>query len=72
MINRIQRIVRKAIKDYQIQSVVTEETLVAFLCVDIIRELNLMDSVPAPQSIKPVNKTKREEGSRHGTASPQT
>lgn len=62
MITRVQRIVRKAIKDYQVQSVVTEETLVAFLSVDILRELNSMDSVSVLQSVKLINKTKKEEG----------
>lgn len=58
MITRVQRIVRKAIKDYQIQSVVSEETLVAFLSVDILREINAMDSASPLQSVKPQNKSK--------------
>ncbi|MGI1659600.1 MAG: hypothetical protein ACRKFN_11525 [Desulfitobacterium sp.] len=71
MITRIQRIVRKAIKDYQVQSAVSEETLVAFISVDVLRELNSMESAPAPQATpKPSNK-KKEEGKSNEPAKPQ-
>jgi len=57
VITRIQRIVRKAIKDYQIQSSVGEEALVAFISVDILRELNSMNSASDPQAnSKPIKK----------------
>ena len=71
MIIRIQRIVRKAIKDYQIQSGVSEETLVAFLSVDILRELNTMEFTPPPQPVKTSIKSKREEGKINDAADPQ-
>ncbi|MBC2723329.1 hypothetical protein [Desulfosporosinus sp.] len=38
-ITKIQKIIRKAIKDYNIKAVIDEEALVAFLCVDIYREI---------------------------------
>ncbi|SPF51427.1 hypothetical protein SBF1_5000008 [Candidatus Desulfosporosinus infrequens] len=71
MIIRIQRIVRKAIKDYQIQSGVSEETLVAFLSVDILRELNTMEFAPAPQPVKTSIKSKKEEGKSNDTTENQ-
>ena len=37
-IQQIQKVLRKAIKDYEIAANVDEETLVAFLSVDIVRE----------------------------------
>ena len=38
-ITKIQKIVRKAIKDYGIKATIDEEALVSFLSVDIFREI---------------------------------
>lgn len=49
-ISKVQKVIRKAIKDYAIESAIDEETLVAFLSVDIVRE----DKVePPPAAPKP-------------------
>ncbi|SPF51217.1 hypothetical protein SBF1_50101 [Candidatus Desulfosporosinus infrequens] len=47
-ITKIQKIVRKAIKDYAITAKYDEEILVSFLSVDIFREIN--EDSPAPLS----------------------
>lgn len=49
MITKLQRILRKAVKDYEIKASIGEETLIAFLSVDIIRELAAPDPAAAPQ-----------------------
>jgi hypothetical protein len=38
-ITKIQKILRKAIKDYSIKATIDEEALVAFLSVDMYREI---------------------------------
>lgn len=38
-ITKIQKVLRKAIKDYNVKSNIDEEALVAFVCVDIYREI---------------------------------
>jgi len=59
VIVKIQRVLRKAMKEYRVQASVGEETLIAFISVDILREINTMDSASPLQSVKPLNKSKQ-------------
>lgn len=56
-ITKIQKIVRKAIKDYSITAKYDEEILVSFLSVDIFREIST-DDMPA-SSTSPKNTAPR-------------
>lgn len=49
MITKIQRVLRKAVKDYEVKANIGEETLIAFLflSVDILRELASTESNPS-------------------------
>jgi len=59
-ITKIQKIVRKSIKDYAITAKYDEEILISFLSVDIFREINT-DEAPSP-SPAPKNPSRRNTG----------
>lgn len=52
-ITKIQRIIRKAIKDYGIKAKYDDEILVSFLSVDMFREMSTPDALPTPPAPKP-------------------
>jgi len=58
---KVQKVVRKAVKDYEIKSNLhSEETLVQFMAVDLLREMMTPDVATAAPS-RPANRNRRND-----------